>query len=134
MVSNSQTKTIPLAAEAAVVGKQDVVAGKVRIETRTELVEELARANLRNERVDVTRVPIGRRVVDLRRSVLKGMSPSSPFLPKSFTSKHAAFSSRKSTSGAVSSSRRPKCLSLCVANTSPSIASHNPAIQERNPK
>ena len=51
---------IPLAEETATVGKQQVVTGRVRVQTVTDTVEELAHADLQQETVEVTRVPVDR--------------------------------------------------------------------------
>jgi stress response protein YsnF len=54
---------IPLAEETATVGKRQVVTGRVRVRTVTETAEELVRANLQSDSVEVIRVPIDQ-VVD----------------------------------------------------------------------
>jgi uncharacterized protein (TIGR02271 family) len=51
---------IPLAEETATVGKRQVVTGRVRVQTVTDTVEELAHADLQQETVEVTRVPVDR--------------------------------------------------------------------------
>ena len=51
-------EVIPIVEEIATVAKQKVVTGRVRVRTLTETVEELARAEVQREDVDVTRVPI----------------------------------------------------------------------------
>jgi len=51
---------IPLAEETATVGKRQVVTGRVRVQTVTDTVEELAHADVQQETVEVTRVPIDR--------------------------------------------------------------------------
>jgi stress response protein YsnF len=51
-------KTIPVVEEIATVGKQEVVTGRVRVRTITDTIEELAHAELQQEDVEVTRVPI----------------------------------------------------------------------------
>jgi integrase len=53
-------EVIPLVEETATVAKRDVVTGRVQVRTVTEAVEELARADLQHESVEVTRVPIDR--------------------------------------------------------------------------
>lgn len=53
-------EVIPLAEEAATIGKQQVVTGRVRVQTITDTVEELARTDVQRETVEVTRVPIDR--------------------------------------------------------------------------
>jgi uncharacterized protein (TIGR02271 family) len=54
---------LPLVEETATVHKQEIVAGKVRVRTVTDTVEELAKANLQSDSVEVTRVPVDK-VVD----------------------------------------------------------------------
>jgi stress response protein YsnF len=49
---------LPLAEEIATVHKREVVSGKVRVRTVTDTAEELARANLQSDSVEVTRVSI----------------------------------------------------------------------------
>jgi uncharacterized protein (TIGR02271 family) len=51
-----------LAEEELRVEKRSVATGKVRVRSVVDLVEEVARATLEEERVDVTRVPIDREV------------------------------------------------------------------------
>jgi stress response protein YsnF len=50
-------EVIPLVEETATVGKRQVVTGRVRVQTVTETVEELAHADVQRETVEVTRVP-----------------------------------------------------------------------------
>ncbi|MBB3019485.1 uncharacterized protein (TIGR02271 family) [Microvirga lupini] len=59
--SNPRTvaeEIIPLVEETASVSKREVVTGHVRVQTVTDAVEELARASVQREDVEVTRVPI----------------------------------------------------------------------------
>lgn len=51
---------IPLVEETASFSKREVVTGRVRVHTVTDTVEELARASVQREDVEVTRVPIDR--------------------------------------------------------------------------
>jgi stress response protein YsnF len=63
--SDARTVTeevLPVVEETATVGKQEVVTGRVRVQTVTDVVEELAHADVQREAVEVTRVPIGRMV------------------------------------------------------------------------
>lgn len=55
-------EVIPLVEETATVGNREVVTGRVRVQTVTDTVEELAHADVRRETVEVTRVPIDRMV------------------------------------------------------------------------
>ena len=57
------TETIPLSEETLHLDKRRVTTGRVRISTKTDVVEELARASLDREAVEVTRVPVDR-IVD----------------------------------------------------------------------
>jgi uncharacterized protein (TIGR02271 family) len=59
---NSTPPTLEIVSESATLTKRDVVTGKVRVETRTEQVDELVTAALRTEDVSVERVPIDREV------------------------------------------------------------------------
>jgi stress response protein YsnF len=55
-------EVLPLAEETLRVDVRENVTGRVRISTTTDIIEELARADLQRETVDVTRVPIDRPV------------------------------------------------------------------------
>ena len=55
-------EVIPLVEETATIGKRDVLTGRVRVQTVTDTVEELARADVQRETVEVTRVSIDRMV------------------------------------------------------------------------
>lgn len=59
---------LPLTEETVDVDKRERVTGKVQVRTVTDTVEELARATLQTEAVEVTRVPVDR-VVDAPPSV-----------------------------------------------------------------
>lgn len=53
---------LELIEETAIIDKRRVETGRVRVTVRTEAVEEIARAELEEEAVEVTRVPINRLV------------------------------------------------------------------------
>ena len=53
---------LPLVEERLHVTKRDVVAGRVRVRTGTDVAEELVRQELQGERVEVERVPVDRLV------------------------------------------------------------------------
>jgi uncharacterized protein (TIGR02271 family) len=55
-------EVIQLVEETASVGKRQVVTGRVRVQTVTDTIEELAHADVKRETVEVTRVPIDRMV------------------------------------------------------------------------
>jgi uncharacterized protein (TIGR02271 family) len=55
-------EVIPLVEETATVGKRQVVTGRVRVQTVTDTIEELAHADVERETVEVTRVPVDRMV------------------------------------------------------------------------
>ena len=55
-------ETLRLAEESLVVSKRPVVTGKVRVQTQTELVEEVASLNLDSDEVEVERVAIDREI------------------------------------------------------------------------
>ncbi|GEO17711.1 YsnF/AvaK domain-containing protein [Microvirga aerophila] len=55
-------QVLPLVEETVTVHKRERVIGRVRVQTITDTLEELAQATLQNETVDVTRVPIDRMV------------------------------------------------------------------------
>jgi stress response protein YsnF len=58
----TREEVLPLAEETLRVDVRENVTGRVRISTTTDVIEELARADLHRETVDVTRVPIDRPV------------------------------------------------------------------------
>jgi len=60
---------IPLIEEQAIVTKREVTTGRVRVSTHVDNVEELARADLLNDTVEVTRIAIGERVTGVPPSV-----------------------------------------------------------------
>jgi uncharacterized protein (TIGR02271 family) len=53
---------IPLLEEQATVTKQDVTTGRVRVSTHVDNIDEVARADLLSDNVEITRVTIGERV------------------------------------------------------------------------
>jgi stress response protein YsnF len=53
---------IPLVEETTSISKREVVTGRVRVQTVTDTVEELAHADVQRETVEVTREPIDRMV------------------------------------------------------------------------
>jgi len=55
-------EVIPLVEETATVGKRQVVTGRVRVQTVTDTIKEVARADVQQETVEVTRVPVDRMV------------------------------------------------------------------------
>jgi stress response protein YsnF len=64
MSSQDKTEVIPLVEEDVLISKRDVTTGRVRVSTILDLVEDVARAALDEERVEVTRVPVGREVAE----------------------------------------------------------------------
>jgi uncharacterized protein (TIGR02271 family) len=58
----TDTEVIPLVEETVRVGKREVKGGTVRVRTIVDTVEELARAELHGEKVEVTRVPVDREI------------------------------------------------------------------------
>jgi len=55
--------TVPVLEEQAIVSKEVVTTGRVRVVTHSETIDHIAEAALRGEVVDVTRVPIGQPVL-----------------------------------------------------------------------
>src|SRR5918997_3419468 len=55
-------ETIPIVEEELRLDKREVVTGRVRVRTVVDVVEEMARASLDEETVEVTRVPVDRMV------------------------------------------------------------------------
>ena len=64
---------VPLIEETVHVAIRDRVRGKIRVSTTTEVVEELVRADLRSDNVDVTRVPVGREVTEVPQIRTEGL-------------------------------------------------------------
>lgn len=62
MSDKDQTEVIPLVEETARIAVREVSGGKVRVRTVTDTVEEMARASLDEENVEVTRVPVNQEV------------------------------------------------------------------------
>src|SRR3712207_3899375 len=62
MTDQRKEEVLPLLEEGLRVEKRNVVTGKVRVRSVVDTVEEIARAELDEERVEVTRVPIDREV------------------------------------------------------------------------
>ena len=54
----NDTNAVRLVEETLRLDKREVLTGKVRISTKVDTVEEIARASLSEERVEITRVPI----------------------------------------------------------------------------
>lgn len=62
MADADEERVVPLIDEELRVEKRSVVTGKVRVRSVAEAIEEVARASLNEERIEITRVPIGREV------------------------------------------------------------------------
>jgi stress response protein YsnF len=62
MTDKQAVETIPLVEEELRVERRALVTGKVRVRSVVDQVEEIARATLEEEQVQVTRVPIEREV------------------------------------------------------------------------
>jgi uncharacterized protein (TIGR02271 family) len=62
MTDLRQDEAIPLVEEELHVDKHTVATGKVRVRTIVDTVEDIARAELQEDRVEVTRVPVNREV------------------------------------------------------------------------
>jgi uncharacterized protein (TIGR02271 family) len=60
VVESVAEEILPLIEETVRVEKRQVVTGRVRVQTATDTVNEFAHADLRQETVEVTRVPIDR--------------------------------------------------------------------------
>lgn len=54
--------TIRVVEERATISTRELVTGRVRVSTRTDVAEEIATADLRHDTVEVTRVPVDREV------------------------------------------------------------------------
>jgi uncharacterized protein (TIGR02271 family) len=64
MPDDTPENKIPLIEERLTVSTRKVQTGRVRVETQTELVEELAKADLESTDVDVVRVPVNQVVTE----------------------------------------------------------------------
>jgi uncharacterized protein (TIGR02271 family) len=62
MTDQRAYETIPLVEEELRLGKRSVATGKIRVRTVVDTVEDVARADLEEARVDVTRVPVNKEV------------------------------------------------------------------------
>ena len=60
--TDDTTETVPVVEEELRVEKHQVSTGKVRVTTKTEVTDDMARATLEGESVEVTRVPVGREI------------------------------------------------------------------------
>jgi len=56
----SDGESLPLAEETVSIGRREVVTGKVRVTTRVETQEQWLNADLTDEHVEITRVPVDR--------------------------------------------------------------------------
>ena len=63
-VEAGNTDIIALVEETARIDKRVVETGRVRVETRTETIEQVLRETLRSDTVGVTRVPVDRVIVE----------------------------------------------------------------------
>jgi uncharacterized protein (TIGR02271 family) len=61
-MSNQRTESVPLVEEQLSVAKRHVTTGKVRVRSIVDNVEEVARATLETEQVEVTRVSVGKEI------------------------------------------------------------------------
>jgi stress response protein YsnF len=61
-MTKNEELSIPLVEESLVVEKRSAVTGRVRVSTKTDVVETLAGLDLNAEAIEVTRVPIDREV------------------------------------------------------------------------
>jgi stress response protein YsnF len=59
---DNETASLQLVQETASISAESVVTGRVRVSTETDIREEIARATLEGELVDVVRVPVDRPV------------------------------------------------------------------------
>jgi uncharacterized protein (TIGR02271 family) len=62
MTDQRTTEWIPLTEEELRVEKRHIPTGKVRVRSVVDVVEEVAHATLEEERVEVTRVPVGKEI------------------------------------------------------------------------
>jgi stress response protein YsnF len=63
-MASSEPRRLPIVEEELHLQKKQVSEGKVRVQTKVDLAEEVATANLEEQRVEITRVPIDKVVVD----------------------------------------------------------------------
>jgi len=82
IVSKSQA-TIPVVEEKAVITTRTVPKGRVKVETKTDVTEELIKAELETSAVDITRVPIDRIIDQTPEIIPRVMSPSSRWSKRS---------------------------------------------------
>lgn len=60
--AEADTEVIPVVEEELILGKRKVTTGRVRVSTVTDVVEEIAKASLDEETLEVTRVPVDRMI------------------------------------------------------------------------
>ena len=58
----AEAEGIPLIEEEVRIEKREVATGRVRVRTTTDTIEEIARATLNEDAVEVTRVRVGREI------------------------------------------------------------------------
>ena len=63
-VEAGETDVVALVEETARIDKRVVETGRVRVQTRTETIEQVLRETLRSDAVGVTRVPVDRVIVE----------------------------------------------------------------------
>lgn len=68
MEKTRQDESIPIVEEQLRIDKREVVTGRVRVRTEVDTIEELARASLDAETVEVQRIPVDR-IVDVAPTV-----------------------------------------------------------------
>ena len=108
-------EVIPLVEETATVGKRQVVTGRVRVQTVTDTIEELAHAEVQRETVEVTRVPIDKVVETAPEIRTEGDVTIVPIVEEVLVVEKRWCSRRKCTSGAALRPKPSRCRSLAQA-------------------
>jgi len=67
-MSEESHETVPLVEETVSIGRDEVVTDRIRVHTRTEAEQHLVEAELSEDHVEITRVPVDR-VVDAPPSI-----------------------------------------------------------------
>ncbi len=94
-------EVIPLVEETAVVGKREVVTGRVRVRTVTDAIEERAHPDVQHETVEITRVPVDRVVETAPEIRTEGDVTIVPVIEKRFVLKEELHIRRRASTETV---------------------------------
>ncbi len=72
MPDEPDTQYIPIIAETALISKRKIASGRITVSTRTEEIDHILPAELSSVAVDVTRVPVDRKIDTVPEVVTEG--------------------------------------------------------------